>query len=53
MMTEVRNINKKRVGDMSTDKQVFEIRLKDCITRITAQPDGTLAITHEKIKPAV
>lgn len=51
-MTEVRNSNKKRIGDLSTDKRVFEIRFKDCITRIVAQPDGTLVITHEKTKPA-
>ncbi|MDL2273917.1 hypothetical protein LJC34_05195 [Oscillospiraceae bacterium OttesenSCG-928-G22] len=51
-MKEVRNSNKKRVGDVSTDKRIFEIQLKDCITRIIAQPDGTLSITHEKISPA-
>lgn len=51
-MTEVRNFNQKRVGDISADKRIFEIRLKDCITRIIAQPDGTLSIIHEKTKLA-
>lgn len=51
-MTEVRNINKKRVGDISADKRIFEIRIKNCITRIIAQPDGTLSIIHEKTNPA-
>lgn len=46
-MTEVRNINKKRVGDVSKDNRVFEIHIKGCITRITANTDGTLKITHE------
>ena len=48
-MTEVRNLNKKRVGDMSKDIRLFEIQIKDCITRITANPDGTLNITHERV----
>lgn len=52
-MTEVRNLNKKRVGDVSKDVRLFEIQIKDCITRITANPDGTLKIIHERIKQAV
>ena len=51
-MKEVRNLNKKRIGDMSKDNHVFEIHIKDCITRITANPDGTLSITHEQLPPA-
>lgn len=51
-MKEVRNLNKKRIGDMSKDNRVFEIHIKDCITRITANPDGTLSITHEQSPPA-
>lgn len=49
-MNEVRNLNRKRIGDMSKDKKVFEIQLKDCVTRITANPDGTLKIAQERIK---
>ena len=50
-MNEIRNLNKKRVGDVSRDERVFEIQIKDCVTRIIANPDGTLKITHERLKP--
>ena len=49
-MSEVRNLNSKRVGDVSKDRRVFEIQQKDCITKITANKDGTLAITHKRNK---
>ena len=52
-MNEVRNLHKKRVGDVSRDNRVFEIHIKGCVTRITANPDGTLNIAHERIKAAV
>lgn len=52
-MNEIKNLDKKRVCDMSVDARVIEIRKKDCLTRITANPNGTLNITHERIKPAV
>lgn len=52
-MNEVRNLNKKRVGDVSKDIRVFEIQIKDCVTKITANADGTLNIIHERIKMAV
>jgi hypothetical protein len=29
-----------------------EIRLKDCVTKITANPDGTLSIIHERTTSA-
>jgi hypothetical protein len=51
-MNEVRNLHKKRVGDVSRDNRVFEIHIKGCVTRITANPDGTLSITHEHAPPA-
>ena len=50
-MNEVRNLNKKRIGDMSSDQRLFEVQIKDCVTRITVNPDGTLNITHERVKP--
>ena len=50
-MTEVRNLNKKRIGDMSSDQRLFEIQIKDCVTRITVNTDGTLNITHDCVKP--
>ncbi|MBS4007140.1 MAG: hypothetical protein KGZ45_01765 [Clostridium sp.] len=48
-MKEVRNLDDKRVCDISSDSKVAEIAKKDCITRIRAKPDGTLQITHERI----
>ena len=48
-MSEVKNLNNKRVLDVSADMKTVEIRKKECITRITANPDGTLKITHERI----
>jgi len=46
------NLNNKRVCDISTDSKTIEIRVKDCITRITANPDGTLNITQEFVEKA-
>jgi len=51
-MSEVINLDHKRVCDVSSDKRVVEIRRKDCVTRITANPDGTLNITNEHVPPA-
>lgn len=48
-MKEVRNLDDRRVCDISNDSKVAEIVRKDCVTRISAQPDGTLQITHERI----
>ena len=43
------------VADFSdlNDERMFVIQIKDCITRIRANADGTLEITHEHVKPAV
>jgi len=45
-MTEVRNLKDKRVCDISDDKKVIEIVNKGCLTRITANPDGTLKVEN-------
>ena len=45
-MEEVRNLDKKRVLDKSKDNRVIEIRRQDCVTRITANPDMTMNISH-------
>jgi hypothetical protein len=50
---EVRNLNKKRVGDLSKDRRKFEIHIKDCTTIITTNPDGTLNITQTRTIPSV
>lgn len=47
-MQEVRNINNKRICDISNDKKVIEICLKGCLTIITANSDGTLNIINKK-----
>ena len=51
-MSEITNLNSKRVCDISTDHKLIEIRKKDCVTRITANPDGTLKIINERINQA-
>lgn len=43
---EVRNGNGKRVCDISPDKRVIEISQKGFVTRITANPDGTLRVEN-------
>jgi len=50
-MNELQNFDHKRVCDISNDQKIVEIRRKDCITRITANPDGTLNISNERITP--
>ena len=43
---QVKNLNKKRVCDLSNDKKVVQIRRGDCVTYIRDKQDGTLQITH-------
>ncbi|MDA8227019.1 MAG: hypothetical protein M0T74_04835 [Desulfitobacterium hafniense] len=50
-MNQVTNLDRKRVCDVSVDNKLIEIRKKDCVTRITANPDGTFKITQERIPP--
>ncbi len=45
-MEKIENLNNKRVCDLSSDRRVIEIKQKNCLTRITANPDGTLNIEH-------
>jgi len=47
-MIALRNPNGKRVCDISQDKKAVEIKNKDFITRITANPDGSLKVEHKK-----
>ena len=51
-MNVVNNLDEKRICDISDDNTVIEIRKKDCVTRITANPDGTLNIAQERKSPA-
>ena len=49
-MKEVRNANKKRIGDISHDGKTFQIMIQGYPTTITANPDGTLNIIHQDKK---
>jgi hypothetical protein len=42
----------KRVCDISQDFRIVEIQRKNCITKITANTDGRLRITQERLKQA-
>ena len=52
-MIEVRNLSHKRVGDVSKDVRMFVIIIEGCITKIRANPDGTLSITQERLKAPI
>lgn len=45
-MNKFKNLNNKRVCDISTDRKVVEINQKGFITRITANSDGTLKVEN-------
>lgn len=45
-MKKIINNNGKRVCDISEDRKVVEIVRDGCLTRITANPDGTLKIEN-------
>lgn len=48
-MAEVKNLNKKLVGTISDDGKVYTIIIKECVTTITANPDGTLNIEQSRL----
>lgn len=43
----IKNLKKHRVCDRSIDGKVVTIKDGDCLTIITAAPDGTLKIEHK------
>lgn len=45
----VKNLDNKRVCDISDDDRTVVIKLKDCATTIRANPDGTLRVSHKYI----
>ena len=45
-MEPEKNLNDKRVCDISHDRKVVEIVQKGCLTRITANLDGTLKVEN-------
>ena len=48
-MEVIKNLNNKRICDRSEDGRVVQIVHKDCMTLITANPDGTLNIKNIRI----
>lgn len=48
-MEKILNKKKKRIGDLSEDKRVVEIVRDGCLTRISANKDGTLRIVNSFI----
>ncbi|NMA83211.1 MAG: hypothetical protein GX962_05035 [Epulopiscium sp.] len=48
-MNQVLDLNNKRVFDISDDKKTLELRRKNCITTVSANPDGTFNISHKKV----
>ena len=48
-LEKIFNEKKKRVCDLSEDHKVAEIIRDGCLTRITADTDGTLRFTHSLI----
>lgn len=47
---QVKDLNRKRVCDLSEDKRIAYIRRGDCMTMIRANKDGTLRCTHSREK---
>ncbi len=51
-MEPVKNLNDKRVCDISHDHKVVEIVQKGCLTRITANSDGTHKVENVPLQKA-
>ena len=52
-MNPYRDLNEKRIFDLSPDRKSLEIICKDCKTTVTVADDGTLYVRSERIeKPA-
>lgn len=47
-MKPVKDLNNKRVCDLSDDKKTVYIRRGDCVTTVTADENGILNVTSEK-----
>lgn len=47
-MKQVKDLNKKRVCDISEDRKTVFIRRGDCVTEVRAEKDGTLSIESKK-----
>ncbi len=52
-MEPYRDLNGKRVFDLSRDRKTLEVVCRDCKTTVTVAEDGTLKVRSEKLqKPA-
>ena len=47
-MTQVKDLNRKRVCDLSDDRKTVYIRRGDCVTEVRAEKDGTLSVKSRK-----
>ena len=47
-MAQVKDLNRKRVCDLSDDRKTVYIRRGDCITEVRAKKDGTLSVKCKK-----
>ena len=45
-MMQIKDLNKKRVCDLSDDGKTIYIRRGDCMTIVKANGDGTLSVSH-------
>ena len=46
-MKQIKDLNNKRVCDLSEDRKVAYVRRGNCMTRISVEEDGSLKITFE------
>lgn len=51
-MFEIKNLDQKRVCDLSDDKKTLIIQKKGCVTIVKANDDGTLFVTQKRQQPA-
>ena len=51
-MKQVRDLNLKRVCDISDDGRTVFIRRGNCVTEVSAEKDGTLSV-KTKIEPRI
>ena len=51
-MKQIKDLNNKRVCDLSDDSKFAYVRRGDCMTQISVEEDGRLKITFEIVHPA-
>ena len=47
-MEQIKDLNQKRVCDLSVNRKMAYIRRGDCVTVIRAEKDGTLSVHFKK-----